>query len=61
MKDGKIVVGIMGLQFGLRHMEGAMENGYEIGAICDTLPGRVQGYGKEYNIPEDRWYTDYKD
>ena len=61
MKDGKIVVGIMGLQFGLRHMEGAMENGYEIGAICDTLPGRVEGYGKEYNIPEDRWYRDYRD
>lgn len=61
MRDGKIVVGIMGLQFGLRHMEGAMENGYEIGAICDILPGRVQGYGKEYGIPEDRWYTNYKD
>ena len=61
MKDGKIMVGIMGLQFGLRHMEGAMENGYEIGAICDTLPGRLKDYGTEYKIPEDRWFTDYKD
>jgi predicted dehydrogenase len=61
MKDGKIIVGIMGLQFGLRHLAGAIENGYEIGAICDPLPGRVQKYGKEYNIPEDRWYNDYKD
>ena len=29
MEEKKIRVGIMGLQFGLRHMEGAMENGYE--------------------------------
>ena len=61
MKDGKIVVGIMGLQFGLRHMDGAIENGYEIGAICDTLPGRLKDYGTEYKIPEDRWFTDYRD
>jgi len=61
MKDGKIVVGIMGLQFGLRHMDGAIENGYEIGAICDNLPGRLEDYGTEYKIPRDRWYTDYKD
>lgn len=61
MKDGKVVVGIMGLQFGLRHMEGAMENGYEIGAICDNLPGRLEDYGTEYKIPRDRWFTDYRD
>ena len=61
MRDGKIVVGIMGLQFGLRHMEGAMDNGYEIGAICDVLPGRLKEYGEEYKIPEDRRFTDYKD
>ena len=61
MKDGKMVVGIMGLQFGKLHLEGAIENGYEIGAVCDPLPGRVEEYGKKYNIPEDRWYKDYKD
>ncbi len=61
MKDGKVVVGVVGLQFGTQHIKGIQENGFEIGAICDNLPGRVEEYGKEYNISPDKYYTDYHD
>ena len=61
MKDGKIVAGVVGLQFGLRHLDGFIANGFEVGGICDNLPGRVEEYGTEYKIPEDKWFRDYRD
>ena len=61
MKDGKIVAGVVGLQFGLRHLDGFIANGFEVGGICDNLPGRVEQYGTEYKIPEDKWFRDYRD
>lgn len=61
MRNGNVVVGIVGLKFGVCHLQGALRNGYEIGAICDLRPDRLEEWGNEYNIPEDRRFTDYKD
>ncbi len=61
MEQKKMVIGIMGLQFGLRHLEGAQANGCEIGAICDVLPERLKEFGDQYGIPEEKRFTDYHD
>lgn len=59
MKD-KLTVANIGLKFGMSHTEGAMSCDAEIGAICDCDKEALEFAGKRYNIPEDRWYTDYR-
>ncbi len=60
MKD-KLVVANIGMKFGMSHVEGAMSCDAEIGAICDCDKEALEFAGKRYNIPEDRWFTDYRD
>lgn len=57
----KLTVANIGLKFGMSHTEGAMSCNAEIGAICDCDKEALEFAGKRYNIPEDRWYTDYRD
>ena len=59
--DKKLVVGNIGLQFGRAHVEGAMGVGAEIAALCDTDKEALRFAGEKYNIPEDKWFTDYHD
>lgn len=59
--EKKLVVANIGMQFGRSHIEGALSQGAEIGAICDLDEEALRYAGEKYNIPEDRWYTDYHD
>lgn len=61
MKDGKFTVGIIGLVFGVNHLDAAKANGLEIMGICDNRPARLKLVGDTRNIPEERRYTDYHD
>ena len=59
--DKKLVVGNIGMMFGMAHLEGAMGYGAEIALICDKDPETLANAGKKYNIPEEKWCTDYHD
>ena len=59
--DKKLRVANIGMKFGMSHVEGAMSYGAEIAAICDSNEENLRFAGERYNIPEDRWFTDYKD
>ncbi|MBQ6864709.1 MAG: Gfo/Idh/MocA family oxidoreductase [Clostridia bacterium] len=59
--DKKLVAANIGMQFGRAHIEGALSFGAEIGAICDLDEQSLQYAGEKYNIPEDKWFTDYHD
>ena len=41
MKNGKFTVGIIGLDFGERHLKAAIDNKLEVVGICDMRDGRV--------------------
>ncbi len=59
--EKKLVVANIGMKFGMSHVEGAMSCNAEIGAICDCDKEALEFAGKRYDIPEDRWFTDYRD
>lgn len=59
--EKKLVVANIGMMFGRAHVEGAMSYGAEIAAICDLSEENLRFAGEKYNIPEDRWFTDYMD
>ncbi|MBQ5592812.1 MAG: Gfo/Idh/MocA family oxidoreductase [Clostridia bacterium] len=59
--EQKLVVGNIGMKFGMSHVEGAMNYGAEIAAICDCDPENLRFAGERYGIPEDKWVTDYHD
>ncbi len=42
-------------------LTGAIDLGYEIGAICDIDEAQLKKIGDLHNIPEDRRFTDYKE
>ena len=44
----KLVVAILGLQMGRRHLFAAKEYGAEIGAICDIDTEKLAKYKEEY-------------
>lgn len=46
MRNGNIVVGIVGWKFGVYHLQAALVNGYEISAICDLRPERLEEWGE---------------
>ena len=56
-----LVVANIGMQFGRAHIEGALSCGAEIGAICDLDTDALRFAGEKYNIPEEKWFTDYRD
>ena len=57
--EKKLRVANIGMQFGMSHVEGAMQYGAEIAAICDCNEDNLRAAGERYGIPEDRRMTDY--
>ena len=57
----KLRVAIIGLHIGTSHMEGVLEYGAEVAAICDLNPETLKKMGDRCQIPEDRRYLDYHD
>ncbi len=56
----KLRVGVVGMQFGMRHMEGVQAHpDAELIAICDCREARVKDAGLEHDVPEQYWYTDW--
>ncbi len=58
MKPLKIAV--IGLQFGMAHIEGALAYGAEIVAICDCNAEHLRAAGKRYGIAEEKQYPDHR-
>ncbi len=59
--ENKLVVANIGMMFGMAHIEGAMNYGAEIAAICDCNEKNLRSAGEKYGIPEEKWVTDYMD
>ena len=59
--EHRLRVANIGMQFGMSHVEGAMQYGAEIAAICDNNTENLRAAGERYGIPEDRRLTDYMD
>ena len=59
--EKKLKVANIGLQFGMAHLEGAMQYGAEIAAICDSNQEHLRAAGEKYGISEDKRLTDYTD
>ena len=58
MKPLKIAV--IGLQFGMAHIEGALAYGAEIAAICDCSAEHLRAAGKRYGIAQEKQYPDHR-
>lgn len=54
-----LTVACIGLQFGMAHLEGALQYGAEVAAICDCNAEHLRAAGEKYGIPEDRRVSDY--
>lgn len=62
METGKkLNVACIGLRFGMSHIEGAMQYGANIAAICDCSEENLRAAGERYAIPEEKRFTDYRD
>ncbi len=59
--EKKLVVANIGMKFGMSHVEGALNYGAEIAAICDCDEDNLRFAGERYGIPEEKWVTDYMD
>ena len=57
----QLKVAVIGLQFGMAHIEGAMGCGAEIAAICDSNEEHLRFAGERYGIPEEKRFTDYRE
>ena len=51
----------IGMKFGMSHVEGAMSWGAEIAAICDSDEENLRFAGERYNIPKEKWVSDYRE
>ncbi|MBQ6163918.1 MAG: Gfo/Idh/MocA family oxidoreductase [Clostridia bacterium] len=58
MKSLKIAV--IGLQFGMAHIEGAVSCGARIAAICDTDADHLHAAGERYGIPAEKRFSDHR-
>lgn len=58
MKPLKIAV--IGLQFGMAHIEGAMSYGAEIAAVCDCNGDHLRAAGERYGISEEKRFSDHR-
>ena len=47
MKDGKIVAGVVGLQFGTQHLKAIIANGYEVVDIFDLSQYHAEWFEKD--------------
>ncbi len=54
----QLKIAVIGLRFGMAHIEGAMGCGAEIAAICDCDPDHLREAGERYGIPEEKRFTD---
>ncbi len=61
MKVEKLVVGVIGLGMGKAHLEGVVKYGAEVGLICDVDAEKMKAVAEEFNIPEEKTTTDWKD
>ncbi len=59
--EQKLVVGNIGMMFGMAHVEGALHYGAEIAAICDLNEKNLRAAGEKYGIPVEKQFTDYHD
>ncbi len=59
--EKKLRVANIGMKFGMCHVEGAMNYGAEIAAICDCDEENLRFAGERYGIPEEKRFTDYID
>ena len=57
----KLRVAVIGLRFGMAHIEGAMGCGAEIAAICDVSREHLDFAGERYDIPVEKRFTDYRE
>lgn len=57
----KLSVGVIGLYMGRHHLKGLVDRGIEVAAICDINPAVLKEKGDEYNIPEEKRFTDWHD
>lgn len=57
--EKKLKVAVIGLQFGMSHIEGALAYGAEIAAICDCNAEHLRFAGERYGIPEEKRVLDY--
>ena len=53
-------VAVVGLQFGMAHIEGAMGCGAEIAAICDCDEDHLRAAGERYGIAGEKRFTDHR-
>lgn len=56
----KLRVAVIGLQFGMSHIEGALGCGAQIAAICDQNEEHLRFAGERYSIPAEKRVTDYR-
>jgi len=61
MSDTKLKAAVIGLYMGERHLKAVIENEAEVAAICDINPAVLKKIGDEYQIPEEKRYTDWRD
>lgn len=59
--EKKLNVACIGMRFGMSHIEGAMQYGANIAAICDCNEENLRAAGERYGIPEEKRFTDYHD
>ena len=53
--------GIIGLSMGIFHLDAVLNNGAEIGAICDVDPETLKKIGDKYGISEDKRFLDWRE
>ncbi len=53
-------VAVVGLQFGMAHIEGAMGCGARIAAICDRCGDHLRAAGERYGIAAEKRFSDYR-
>lgn len=58
MKREKLNVAVIGLRFGMAHIEGAAGCGANVAAICDVDEEHLRFAGERYGIPEEKRFTD---
>ncbi|MBQ7336719.1 MAG: Gfo/Idh/MocA family oxidoreductase [Clostridia bacterium] len=59
MMEKKLTVGVVGLSMGRRYLSASIENGAEIGAICDSNEAVLNEKGDQFQIPADKRFTDW--
>ncbi|MCR5040924.1 MAG: Gfo/Idh/MocA family oxidoreductase [Clostridia bacterium] len=55
----KLNVAVIGLRFGMAHVEGALGCGANVAAICDCDAEHLREAGERYGIGEEKRFADY--